>query len=391
NKKKKKMSQLKICKVEAFLNTSVNVIDEKGTVELRLLRDIPKRGIILSRNYLDNLDGALSIARHAPVANEGDGKRQHSSSSSSSSVMMEKTYLNSNVCGDLNLISCRDRCERLLRHYHILCQCVRCQDWDKLRGFRCSCVVNSNNCQGILWSKPPYFVWQCQECQRYVEKEALQLALEQVYSLHWGHTEQTQNNEKESKILHRMRGIDALINYRIFSQTIRENLYVLLNEASLFLARNHWIILYLLWICFEEKFNHQVTEISNQSLLAHNYDDNSDKSNNNNNNNNNNINLNVDNNSNFVGPQNVFPYPLTINERLQQSWIYLRRHVELCQSVYNYPNEFLICKLELLSDLLPNEETYKFVVLKQLVQFYTLMHGEVLLFISSFFFPKDME
>merc|ERR1712154_162646 len=193
----------------------VNVIDEKGTIEIRTLVDIPDKNIPLTRNVLDDTRG-LGISK-----NEDDE--------------FERVLMND----DINLIPCNMRCRLLLNNYHFICSCPKCLDWDKNRGLLCCNASNSNGCKGILWSRPPYLLWKCQSCQRSVNKENLYRVL---------------NAEKQ--FIKKLKSIEEIINYN-FSKSIdvESILYPLLNACSLCLSSNHWIIQRLIWICFEEKLS----------------------------------------------------------------------------------------------------------------------------------------
>jgi len=191
------------------------VIDEKGTVEIRTLVNIPSANIPLTRNFLDDTRG-LGISRHE-----------------------EDQFCRVLMNDDINLIPCNMRCKSLLSNFHFLCECPKCKDWDRTRGILCCSVSQSGGCKGVLLSRPPYLRWQCQSCHRVVEK----VNLNRVF-------------EAEKAFQNRLRGIEEVINYQ-FSKRIDVEalLYPLLNECSGLLSQSHWIIQRLLWICFEEKLS----------------------------------------------------------------------------------------------------------------------------------------
>ena len=260
----------------------VNVIDEKGTIEIRSLRDIPTANIPLTRNFLDDTRG-LGISQN----NDDEFCR----------ILMND---------DINLIPCNIRCKQILSNYHFICQCPKCANWDKTRGLLCCNASQSNGCKGILWSCPPYLTWKCQSCQRLVDKDRLYRVL-----------------EFEKSAMKRLRGIEEIINYN-FSKNIDVSalLYPLLNECSNMLSPHHWIIIRLLWICFEEK-------------LSRNY--------------------------------------------LPHSLIYLKRHIEACEQINNYminPSVVMANKYELIADLLPYDEVYKQEAIKKAMQLRILINGD---------------
>jgi len=260
----------------------VNVIDEKGTIEIRTLVDIPEANIPLTRNFLDDTRG-LGICK-------GDDDE------------FTRVLMND----DINLIPCNLRCKEILSNYHFVCNCPKCIDWDKTRGLLCCNASNSNGCKGGLWSRPPYLLWQCQSCHRLVEKENLFRVL-----------------EFEKSAINRLKGIEDIINYN-FSRNIDVSslLYPLLNDCSLYLASNHWIIIRLLWICFEEK-------------LSRNY--------------------------------------------LPHSLIYLKRHIEACEQINDYdhnPSVVMANKYELIADLLPYDEIYKQEAVKKAIKMRQSLNGE---------------
>eukprot|EP01084_Bolivina_argentea_P156831 273294_1 len=194
----------------------INVIDEKGTIEIRTLIDIPSKNIPLTRNFLDDTRG-LGIMN----GNKNDEFTR---------VLMND---------DINLIPCNLRCKLLLNNYYFICQCPKCIDWDRTRGFLCSNASNSNGCKGELWSRPPYLLWKCQSCNRLLTKDNLFNVL-----------------KLEKTFINRLKGIEEIINYNISKHVdINVLLYPLLNECNKYLSYNHWIIQRLLWICFEEKLS----------------------------------------------------------------------------------------------------------------------------------------
>lgn len=206
---------------------------------------------------------------------------------------------------DINLIPCNLRCKAILNNYHFVCKCPKCISWDKTRGLLCCNASNSNGCKGNLLSRPPYLLWQCQKCKRLINKKHLFSAL-----------------KFEKLAIKRLRGIEEIINYN-FSKSIDVSslLYPLLNECSLYLSSYHWIIIRLLWICFEEK-------------LSRNY--------------------------------------------LPHSLIYLKRHIEnleLINDYYTNPSIIMANKYELISDLLPYDEIYKQESIKKAIKLRKLLNG----------------
>eukprot|EP01084_Bolivina_argentea_P115962 206135_1 len=193
----------------------VNVIDEKGTIAIRTLVDIPGPNVPLTRNFLDDTRGL------------GITKSEHDA------------YTRVLMNDDINLMPCNMRCKLLLSNYHFICSCPKCLDWDRTRGLLCCNASDSNGCKGVLWSRPPYLLWKCQSCNRLVKKEKLSHVL-----------------EREKSLIRRLGGIEEIIDYK-FSKSIDVSklLYQLLEECSTYLVENHWIIQRLLWICFEEKLS----------------------------------------------------------------------------------------------------------------------------------------
>lgn len=264
----------------------VNVIDEKGTIEIRTIKDIPYSNIPLTRNFLDDTRGT-------GISHNNDEES-------------DREFVRNLINDDINLIPCNMRCKEILSNHHFICKCPKCLSWDKLRGLLCCNASNSNGCKGILWSRPPYLLWKCQSCQRLVNKENLFTVL-----------------KFEKSAIKRLRGIEEIINYN-FSKSIDVSslLYQLLNDCANYLSSNHWIMIRLLWICFEEKLS---------------------------------------------------------RNHLPQSLLYLRRHIEAAESVNNYisnPSIIMANKYELISDLLSYHELYKQESIKKAIKLRILINGE---------------
>eukprot|EP01083_Nonionella_stella_P244093 849983_1 len=263
----------------------VNVIDAKGTIEIRTLMDVPGPNVPLTRNFLDDTRGL------------GITKSEHGA------------YTRVLMNDDINLMPCNMRCKLLLSNYHFLCSCPKCLDWDRTRGLLCSSASNSNGCKGVLWSRPPYLSWTCQTCKRLVKKEKLSHVL-----------------EVEKSLLRRLGGIEDIIDLFDYNFSkgidVSKLLYSLLDECSAYLAENHWIILRLLWICFEEKLS-----------------------------------------------RNLLPDALR----------YLKQHCEGCENINDYgmnPSIIMANKYELISDLLPYDEIYKVEAIKKALQLRKLLNGD---------------
>lgn len=326
---------------------NINVIDEIGTIEIRTTMDISQSNVILTRNYLFNQSMNMNM-NGAPNPNTDKNLISYFGRLNSfDSNMVIPTFI---------------RKEQLSKCYNFDCQCDTCSDFDKTRGFlhkhlppvkeqfknkrykqkqkqnksRKDSSVSGPHCNGIVLCKP-YVVngkekekdkktnnqhnsrnknkntvscgdkvlWQCNECNEIISQERMNKML---------------SNEK--KLESRLIGLESLINYGFREIDKSKILYKLLQDACLHLSHNHWIVIRLLWICFEE------------SISKH---------------------------------------------ELNLSLIYLKRHIELAKSISNQFATLTIAnKCELLADLLPINENYKIKAMQMAIESQTVLRGQVM-------------
>ena len=238
-------SQFKHC-CEPTCN--INVIDEIGTIEVRTLMDIEASNVVLTRNYLEN--------KTIVTWQDTDCKSSENSSGKYLNYFSSLHNFNNSM-----LIPGHIRRKQLLNCYRIECNCKLCNSIDKRRGFNCKFVKkriesvndNNNDCNGVI---RPHCrndkLWKCDKCNRNVSNKDLLFQL-----------------KEEKEFERRLIGLESVIEIGFRAIDKSKLLYNLLRDVSLVLCSNHWIIVRLVWICFEEALNKKNLNIATIYLKRH--------------------------------------------------------------------------------------------------------------------------